>query len=652
MSYKEALEKINTAYVRELSASVLNARLKNLNALLGEKDLNQANRENAEALKFRLIGKLYALEYLKHFDAAVYEKLAEYIENARDAAREKAYKKTVAVLSDAQKVFKEAYGFINSINEVKNSLYYRGVKVAGASELSGALYKLTVISSEIEKREFENPFGENVAFLNIKAELKSYAESVIAEVNGLNAEETKRQLSGVLKDISDEFSLYEYYPLPDRDEGGRARATVVCTPLLDEAKLYATFARRSLAAENGSKKQKVKLYFLNCADLEGQDGGLTESVFAFLKTENADLLAAGAGALSAEKQRRFLRGAMLYGKAGGQTFIVDETGDAKLYSAAVAAAEGGGLSALDISRTYLSMPVYADVEEELKLKGMLCAASDYERLKKMPFAGFLGLNKLVQARVKGDENYWETGIKLSDKNFAKVKKYLSRLPSCYLLVDSGWGDFSKFDNRGNDGGHEFDYDGIKSVHLANVKKIMQSGESVFAKCGMLARYCTTGGGDCGEWQKLEREEMQARLELATKLVFRVLGVETVPEVKLLDGLENPGAGGLCVDGGKQVLYKYSSVCGDLAWTLGCVVHESFHALQSKLINGGWSQWYYDNMGITRGRVAEWRRTLKLYDGNTGGKVYKVHMYEGDAKAFEADCEEGRNYAWNGIEFEA
>ena len=157
-----------------------------------------------------------------------------------------------------------------------------------------------------------------------------------------------------------------------------------------------------------------------------------------------------------------------------------------------------------------------------------------------------------------------------------------------------------------------------------------------------------GGGDKTDWAKIEREEMSRRVQLATRLVFRILKVETVPEVEVLDELANSTAGGLCIDGGKRIEYKYScSINWD--WLVDAIVHESYHAMQSKLTNGGWSGWYLHNLHVTRGRVERWRTTRQIYNGDTHSKVYKVHVYENDANAFEIDCDDGRNFAWNTIE---
>ncbi|MDE6356712.1 MAG: hypothetical protein K2L67_05655 [Clostridia bacterium] len=640
MSYKDVIEKANAAYIRETETRALAVQTEALDNLLAEKDLLPDFRAKAEALRHRIYIKLCSVLYLKSLDNAVCEKVLNYVTAERPQAEEKGYKKTVAVMDAAAAALKNVSALCGRVDDVKNGLLYRGVQVADFCACEAAAKEINFVKETVEKQEFLNPFGENVAFVDVKAEILKSINAALEEINAMSAAAVKTAISDYVEDISNEFALCEYYPLPDCDEGGRARATVLCTPFKDEAKLYATFARRD----------KVKLYYLNCAVFEKSD--FFESVFTFLKAENADCLAYGAGALNSKAQAEFLKSAMRFGKSSGQIFISDETGR-EIYSAALAAAQtDGALSAVDISRTYISMPAYKDVEEELKDKGMLSEPADYERLKRMPFMGFVGLNKIVQARVQGTKNWYDVGIRLSAANQERAERYLKRLPSSYLLIDSGWGDYSKFEGNKEDGEKEFDYDGIKSVHIKNIRTIVESGESVFAKCGMLARYCTTAGGDRLEWQKLSKEEMQERLDMATKLVFKVLGVtEIVPEVLLLDNLENPTAGGLCVDGGKQIQYKYSDMLENLEWAMGCIVHESFHALQNKLAQGGWSKWYYDNMGITRGRVEQWVRTRKIYNHNTKSDVYQVHMYEGDARAFEADCDDGRNYAWNGMDFE-
>lgn len=652
MSYKDVIEKANAAYIRETETRALAVQTEALDNLLNEKDLLPDFRAKAEALRHRLYIKLCAGLYIKSFDNAVLERALNYVTAERPQAEEKGYKKTVAVMDAAAVTLKNVAALCGRIEDIKKPLLYRGVQVADFGACEAAAKEINFIKETVEKQEFLNPFGENVVFLDIRAEILKGAEAALDEINGMGAAAVKNAVADYVTDISNDFALFEYFPLPDREEGGKARATVLCTPFKDEAKLYATFARREAEDERG-RKSKVRLYNLNCSVFEKYDLNFAESVFTFLKTENADCIAYGAGSLGEKAQTAFFKNAMRFGRSGRQIFIVDETGDGNLYPAALAAAQtDAGLSSVDISRTYLSMPAFKDVEEELRDKGMLSEPADYERLKRMPFMGFLGLNKIVQARVQGMTNWYDVGIRLSAANQERAERYLRKLPSSYLLIDSGWGDYSSFEVEKDEGERGFDYDGIKSVHLKNIRNIVESGESVFAKCGMIARYCTTAGGDRLEWQMLERDEMADRLDMATKLVFKILGVtDIVPEVLLLDDLENPTAGGLCVDGGKQIHYLLSSMRNDWEWAMGCIVHESFHALQHKLEQGGWSKWYYDNMGITRGRVEQWVRTRKIYNSNTKSDVYQVHMREADARAFETDCDDGRNYAWNGMDFE-
>ena len=175
--------------------------------------------------------------------------------------------------------------------------------------------------------------------------------------------------------------------------------------------------------------------------------------------------------------------------------------------------------------------------------------------------------------------------------------------------------------------------------------------SVFAKCGVIVRYCLTGAGDVSAWRDIEREDMFRRVELAVKAVYRILGVPLNPVVEILDELDNDTAGGLCCDGGKRILFKYSCCLG-ISWMLDAILHECFHALQAHLKSGHYAQWYYDNMGITYGRVSEWIETRKqAFDHNTQSNMYKVHMYEADARAFEADCRRARDEYWSAVDFE-
>ena len=195
----------------------------------------------------------------------------------------------------------------------------------------------------------------------------------------------------------------------------------------------------------------------------------------------------------------------------------------------------------------------------------------------------------------------------------------------------------------------FDYDDIPMYNAANIRKITSSSTlGVVAKCGLISEYCLLRNADKSTWEKLGREEMASRIEEATRLVLRTLGIVKDPVVEVLDKLEKKGAGGLCYNGGEKIVYLYRSA-RDYDWIRGAVCHECFHALQHKAMYGGWFDWLQKEFGVTRGRIKQWRVNSngdddygirgRYFDIDDQPEAYLVQVFESDARAFEFDCAE-------------
>ncbi|MDE7329922.1 MAG: hypothetical protein K2N30_02335, partial [Clostridia bacterium] len=363
-----------------------------------------------------------------------------------------------------------------------------------------------------------------------------------------------------------------------------------------------------------------------------------DDIYAYITQKGASLLITNSAKIYQRKRLRLYKNAMLAGKKGIKTFILDENGDGREYSECISlAVEESGLCPSDAGASYITMPAFSDVCAEFEAKGMIRGAEEYGILKGMPFMGFIGLNRAVTSFVAG-ENWKYSGERASKDNEALALKYLSTLPAPHLFIDSGWGNFSAGGKVSEENSGEYDLSGVPAGDMGAVTKIFSCGYSAFAKCGMIARYFAQKEVD-------NRGELESNIKLAVRLVFKVMRLETVPEVELREVLDNPTAGGLCCGGDKMILFRYAD-CKNSVWLRGSIVHECFHAMQFKLRKGGWSEWYYDSFGITRGRAERWSLTNNIYDQNTGSDLYKVHIIEADAKAFEADCADACTEAWD------
>ena len=628
ISLKDRITAVNTVYYYSLDVDELSSSIAELEEILDNPVLNAANKNSAESLHMRLVTKLYAVAYFRKFRPSVYTKLEQFIEENLPIAVERKYTLSERVMSDARALIALVKHFVDVKDEM-SALSKSQTLLTGGTDFIG---RADGIIREIKSVPFFNPFGEEIQFVDIVARLSEYFEEWKDELMDSYGIALERSVKARRLD----YSKYDYYPVPDYDEGGRARAVILNTPFIDEARLF--------AAHLVPDGEQISEFDAN--EFGGSTEGI-ERVFTYINYKKCATLITNAEMLGEDNLKLLLRHVMNAGKNNVHVFVIDTDGGRLYDLALVVAAEDQNLRALDISSSYITMPTFIDVVAEIKaLK--LCENDGEIRylLQEMPFLGFMGLNEISQPEYR---NSWAThGRKISAGKAAVAKRYLNKLRSAMLFIDDGWGDFSVGTTVIDDGG-EFNYDDIKDIDIENVRKIVESNASIAAKCGMITRYCTTGTGDTSVWEKITREEMSERLTLATRMVFRFLRVPLNPEVEVVDEFDNDTAGGQCCDGGKLIQYKYDC-CKSVSWTRDCVVHESFHALQAKLTAGNWTQWYYDNMGITYGCVQEWARTRKIYNHNTKSDVYQVHMYESGARSFEIDCQRGCDYYWNTIDF--
>jgi hypothetical protein len=86
------------------------------------------------------------------------------------------------------------------------------------------------------------------------------------------------------------------------------------------------------------------------------------------------------------------------------------------------------------------------------------------------------------------------------------------------------------------------------------------------------------------------------------------------------------------------------------FVLHVICHECFHAFQHTATNAPYAEWYYDDLGVTRGRVAQWSKNFSCYVGDVNSIAYKVEIVECDANAFADDCHIYAKSRWHEIEF--
>ncbi len=638
-SLSEQLSRINKAYFDCLDLKKLHSESECLNAIIDNPNLFDDKRDNAKALRLRLNAKLRLLAYADGFAEENYVAAKQYFEQAIAEANQNGYGKTAAIVEKFAK-------FATDLNAaLGETVKYRRVFGGAVTDVDLCTQALSCAARSRELLK-ECNFVTDVPLLQL-GDLKQRAAEYLDDCEKLFQTAKQRVIvqtaNAYIKDITYYRRDYEVFPMPEYTEGGKANAVVLSTPLTDDARLFAAYQ----CGDDG------KLLCVEASGLADKEEDFLQTLFGYICEQNAVCIVENALSLPVEKCDALLMLAMRLGKRGLKIYLTDTSGTAHLNKRAMelAGEEGDDVSIADISLEYISMPVYASAKEELIARKIVNEVNGDEILQSMPFLGFCGFSQLLKLHGAGDARWQDKCRRISNAHSKAVLNYLEHLSAVYLVIDSGWGDFSQYEKQRSVYGG-FNYDLIRDIDRNNIRLIVDSNESVFAKCGMIARYCTLGTDDKSVWQRLERDEMENRLRQAVRSVYQILRLpvsENFPKVELLDELENQTAGGLCCDGGKCIQFKLSCTL-NIDWTFGTIVHESFHSLQSALVNGAWTDWHFLNMGISRGRVMLWKETRQIYNGNTHSNVYKVHMYEADARAFEYDCDEARTRSWNSMNF--
>jgi len=613
----ELIENANETFVLSADAEELKKAYNRLQKLLEQDCPTEHNRENAEALLMRLGAKALLVAYFKEFQPEEGAELCAFCSAALPDAEKKGYGNTASVL-------KKIADFLNIARPLLDEAYARLQPLRSEAGLTASLEECTDgiaffarALSLLERAEEGNPFGNKAELFDLKARVKEALElekqSLEARREALITADTEKLFRELVEVPEREF--YEYYPtFPDKIS---AKFIVLRTPFFDEAELYVTAA----AKQEG----------LLCGTLNADTVPVTaaEDLFLFMRNKKLAVFLTGLNA----RQEELLSAILEATEAGVTVYALDSAAEGKLYSSAIGYATAHGYSALDVGCRYLPMPYFRDTAELLEEKGMIAGAAEYEKLRACPFAGYVGLNEAARLFSAG-KDWAEAFRRRSDENQKRAEKYLSLVPVSQLL-DAEWGTPERAVFRGRS---EFDYDDIRGIDPANVKKILSSGGTFFQKCGMLVRYCTLCGDDVSVWKNLSRETKSERLTMATRLLMRLLDTGIAPQVELVSEEEwkEKGAGGYCMEGGKLIRYREKST-SDYDWTVQAICHECFHAFQHVAVDGGYRDWFFSDLGVTRGRVEEWRFNFSNYNGNPASMTYKVEIVECDARAFQHDC---------------
>lgn len=642
MELNEVKSRGLSALVESVDRDVLADAIQMTEAILGENWLNATNRRALTGLRFQLQVKHLALIYLYDgYCTEDCEKLWDTIDEMEEFALENEAEKMKALSVRLRTCF-HAIDTIMCDADLHASRIRDGEWKALTKDLREIKEVCDIFAKKkelISKLDEEPPFGQ-YTFPNIKEcilsdleEVRSFASKLADEIE---LTENKRLLDELLMPVNEDILKFEYYPVVAESEFAYAGTVVICTPFADEAELFALH----YCQQTGTKPA-----ILNLALLNGKDTSVLDILFSAVAKKGQHLLVRGMDQYR-ESHALLFEKILTFGKtAGRKVFVIDEHGDKRVYNNFMEHVRTHpSLTPMDVSFVFLSMPGYGELIDLFEEKGMLTGEKMREKVKTyLPFTGFIGLNRAANAYVQ-KRDWLEAGRKVSEERYSDALIYLSMLPTQSLLLHTDWGDFESASPSREQERAEIDYDSVRDVNPQNIKKITQGNFTIFEKCGLICRYCLTHGEDVSVWSSLSNKELEKRLTLATRLVVRVLGLSLEPVVTVHESIPNaPKALGVCIGGGKEIRFKRSAL-SDLTDTIDTICHECYHAFQHFATHTTFCEWFWRELGVTRGRVQSWAENQKQYFessehrfGKDALSVYRVQIVEAEARAFATDC---------------
>lgn len=654
MIIPEIIELANGIYHSSQNADKLNEGIERLNDVLTKQQPNETNRKKAEALLYRLNAKFFAVKY---FDGGYLEEdylaLKENISALVEKAKEKEYAKTLELLENLLVV---AQGVHGAMEGAEGEIYR--VKDDEDNPTTADQAVLKSFADDFRKRaeslqslpDTATLFGERVKIKDIKTTaindliyFAEWAENAIKQFEVKLSEQFFRENLTLLDDQPG-LKFFDYSPAVLTKDKNTARTLVVLSPFNDEIVLFARAIEKELS---------VKFSIINACAFIDKSQDFIASVFKELSNRKANLIIEGLNQYNEQNKTELIKQAIIYSKNHGEIILIDNKGDRSIYDLAYDIVKNEqDLSTTDVMYKYLTMPNYNFVISELEERGMINAQEQAFVQENMAFMGFVGLNQACSLFVQG-RPWKDEAIDISNRHERDCQAYLRRLPSQAQLIDVGW---KKLELGHNvvQRKREFDYDSIRDVNVNNIKKILVSNTSLFAKCGLIVKYCVLAGEDVSSWVRVDRKQREERLNSATRLVAHLLNCEDDPEIKIVSKEEweekeyGSRFGGLCCDGGKRILYR-EDCCDNVSWLVGAVCHECYHSFQHTLQHHGWQEWHWTELGVTEYRVPEWDYNFERYK-NTG-TTYMIQVVESDARTFEKDCVMQSEKCWHLVDWE-
>ena len=615
-------------------------------------------KRDSQALLIRLGAKYLVLFYLQGYSQDRYTMLQSFLKAGMEQAEAGGFAKTGILCQNVatyiQAVHEVVLRAVTLVSRIRDTDGRCSVDAPETLEETKETFIKTI--EEVEQSLSDvSPFPEDVQMPNIKGDLlRNFREEIewidrqLGKMRLANAELFIKENTTPLSEIAT-LPRSVLAPSPISMDSSPL-VTVLSTPFPSEA----IFAVRSYGETEGKT-----FYLLSAALFTKGTNEEGAELFKLLKTPNIHLLFTDLEQVPDDKKSFLYQQILSIASKDNLVFLIDTVGDRKVYDDMCRIADTlRGIGSLIVDYTFLKMPPYADVVnifDTSKLVETMTDAIREQIRRNLPFMGYVGLSACVAEHHKG-HNPFAYGENLSETNRPVAMRYLSRLVASYQFIDNEWGNYSEGVCKVAGQKKAFDYDIVRTVNPENIRIILQRpGLTLFERCSLATKYCTLGGDDISIWKDLPTEEKQIRMQQASQVLCSLLNTQYSPVVEVLDedvwserGYHQRCAG-FCSGGGKLIVYRHRSV-KDYDFALHVIFHECFHAFQHAAMVMPYADWYFDELGVTRGRIDKWSMNNACYHEFPITSIgYRVEIMECDANAFADDCQLYAKSRWHELE---
>ena len=641
---------LNTSELKSALLSLTNAKKLGLD--------DETNLE-IDGLNYQIAIKYYLLLFIKNdFDKEHFDMLLSNLNKISLMAKDKGLNKTSEWASNSIELSKEIYSiscdisvYLNQLVDSEGNVLIKSI--AEADNLIGVFDQKIEKVDSIKHYNVFDEYKKQGLNIDLKVSLKELlvkkANSVKQIKHSIGEKIENDIFKKYAKNIEEIYSnFYEYAPTID-EKNKTAKLMVINSPFKEDVELFI----RNYKNKTGDNLLCIDSELLNNLPKESID-----SIFGLLSLKKCTLYVYNVNKVHSSSRDSLYNALLEFAKDDNKVFVHDNSGLNTIYKDLFGiSSRSEKFSIMNVSFEYLSIPKFSDLVNNILIPEKLIPDDSSESLllvqKTMLLVGFDGLNKVLhEAKIGGD---WVEKAKSICRNNLNdtVIKYIENIPNLFLFIDSAWR-YEGYEYKVNNQRIKFNYDDIKGVNVENIKKIIDSGYNFFQKAGMLVKYCLLHGDDESIWETLEIEDYVERLNLATTQLYKLFELDFIPVIEVKEELINAEAGGVCCDGGKLVQYKLSSI-KSFEFAYDVVLHETYHSFQRYAEATPYKEWFFTELGVTKGRIEQWRLNEQCYFDLKKGKqsfnAYRVQTIESEAYAFSVDAMGQAGECWHLLDLE-